>query len=314
MMPADISSSSEEHKSWRDWLRVHPVAEQFDLLNKDELGALVADITRYGLREPTSYVRDKDGPLLLDGRNRLDALELAGRTITPDKLSDRAIFEQLGNQIDAASYIVSKNIHRRHLTPEKKQDIIRALLHANPTKSDRAIATAAKTHHHAVAKVRQEEEGRGNISHVETRTDTRGRGQPASKPKPVLNRVPRLVGDWTHAVGPPADGSKYVTVVTMAAPTTVVPIKVEMPAKKPVDQTDAFNEAAAKAAKALIDEGNALHQELIGFQETFAKKLTAWVDRPGLKDEARGIIARELRECACEFNRLADIVQIETHK
>jgi hypothetical protein len=74
-------------------------------------------------------------------------------------------------------------MHRRHLTVEQKRDVIAALLKANPTKSDRTIAKQAMTHHHAVAKVRLEEEGRGNISHVEKRTDSKGRKQPAKRQK-----------------------------------------------------------------------------------------------------------------------------------
>jgi hypothetical protein len=39
--------------------------------------------------------------------------------------------------------------------------------------------------HHTVAKVRKREEGRGHVAHVEKRADTKGRKQPASKPKVV---------------------------------------------------------------------------------------------------------------------------------
>jgi hypothetical protein len=74
------------------------------------------------------------------------------------------------------------NLHRRHLTPEKKRERIAALLKAMPQKSNRQIAEMAKTHHHAVGSVRTEMEGRGKISHVEIRTDTKGRKQPAKRP------------------------------------------------------------------------------------------------------------------------------------
>jgi hypothetical protein len=120
------------------------------------------------------------------------------------------------------------------------------------------------------------------------------------------------VGDWTHPIGPPTDGSKYVTVVKTTGTTTVVPVKIERLAREPVDATVDFNEAARQAAKALVDQGNALHRELFDFKETFAEKVSTWIAQPGLKDEAREAIARGLRECAGEFNRLADFVQVET--
>jgi hypothetical protein len=78
--------------------------------------------------------------------------------------------------------VASLNAHRRHLTPEIKRELIKKLLKLRPEKSNRSIAKEADTHHHAVEKVRQDEERRGNISHVEARTDSTGRKQPATKP------------------------------------------------------------------------------------------------------------------------------------
>jgi ParB-like chromosome segregation protein Spo0J len=86
------------------------------------------------------------------------------------------------------NFIISANVHRRH-DAKRQRAIIAELLKENPTKSDRAIAKEAKTHHHAVAAVRREEEGRGNISHVKKRTDSKGRKQPASKSKAKLTGV-----------------------------------------------------------------------------------------------------------------------------
>jgi hypothetical protein len=182
LSPSSPSGRSQQASSWRSWLRVHPAADLFPTPSDDDIRGLADDIKRHRQREPVSFIRDDKGPVLLDGRSRLDARELAGLKID---LTDRAVFEQLSSSIDATAFVISKNIHRRHLTTEQKRDLIAALLQADPSKSDRAIAKQTMTHHHAVAKVRQEEEGRGNISHVETRTDSKGRQQPASKPKPA---------------------------------------------------------------------------------------------------------------------------------
>jgi hypothetical protein len=79
-------------------------------------------------------------------------------------------------------FIITANILRRHMRPEKRRECILALLKANPGRSDRAIAKDVGSSKNTVAAVRSEAERRGQIDHVETRTDTKGRSQPASKP------------------------------------------------------------------------------------------------------------------------------------
>jgi ParB-like nuclease domain len=170
--------------NWRDHLDVHPAAEMFPLLSETDPAALkelAEDIRQHGQREPASYIKDSDGNrVLLDGRNRLDALEMLGRKID---IKDSSMFEQRSLSINAQAFIISKNIHRRHLTPEKKRDLIGLLRKSNPEKSDRQIATVTKADHKTVGAVRADLEGRGEIPHVEARTDTKGREQPARRLK-----------------------------------------------------------------------------------------------------------------------------------
>jgi hypothetical protein len=72
--------------SWRDVLAIHPAADLFPLMSPDELRALGEDIKANGLKSSialwtTGYCGDgkkKRKALLLDGRNRLDAMELVG--------------------------------------------------------------------------------------------------------------------------------------------------------------------------------------------------------------------------------------------
>jgi hypothetical protein len=61
-------------------LPVHPAADLFPMLGRDELLELGEDIKKNGLRCPiVIWSRDKYGTeYLLDGRNRLEAMELAG--------------------------------------------------------------------------------------------------------------------------------------------------------------------------------------------------------------------------------------------
>jgi len=84
---------------------IHPMADVFPMLQEDELTALSESIKQNGLRHSivTAVV---DGEIMvIDGRNRLSACELAG--IEP------AYIEYEGN---VADYIYDENITRRHLT------------------------------------------------------------------------------------------------------------------------------------------------------------------------------------------------------
>ena len=80
------------------------------------------------------------------------------------------------------AFIVSANIHRRHLTAEQKRDLIAALLKATPEKSDRQIAKTVKASPTTVGTVRTEMEARGDVSKLDTRQDSKGRRQPAKTP------------------------------------------------------------------------------------------------------------------------------------
>jgi ParB-like chromosome segregation protein Spo0J len=66
--------------TWRDILPVHPAAEALPLLPPEALQELADDIKLNGLLEPPLLWHDveTDETFLLDGRNRLDAMELAG--------------------------------------------------------------------------------------------------------------------------------------------------------------------------------------------------------------------------------------------
>lgn len=91
----------------------HPAAAIFPLLPTDELNALAEDIRQNGLREPVWLWRDEEQILLLDGRNRIKAceavnVEAATRFYTGDSPTE---------------FVVSQNLHRRHLTPGQKAGI-----------------------------------------------------------------------------------------------------------------------------------------------------------------------------------------------
>jgi hypothetical protein len=81
-------------KSWRDWLPIHPEADKYPRLDQHERTMLGNDIKENGLKKPVEIVRDENntGWQLVDGRNRLDAMEDAGIDI---RFGDRTIFKKL---------------------------------------------------------------------------------------------------------------------------------------------------------------------------------------------------------------------------
>jgi hypothetical protein len=82
--PAARPSTS---KSWRDIIAIHPAAELIPLMSPAELRELGENIKKNGLRQPVVVCWDGKGKeeindpskyKFLDGRNRLDAMELVG--------------------------------------------------------------------------------------------------------------------------------------------------------------------------------------------------------------------------------------------
>lgn len=87
---------------------IHPAAELFPMMSDAELSELADDIKENGLLEPVVI---HDGKVL-DGRNRLRACEIAG--VEPR-------FENPSNPVGSlVIYVLSKNLHRRHLTVSQR--------------------------------------------------------------------------------------------------------------------------------------------------------------------------------------------------
>jgi hypothetical protein len=179
-------------KSWRDILPIHPAAELFPPMNEAELAALAEDIKKNALRSQIAlWQSDPKSPAqLLDGRSRLDAIEIAtgapalveapSITAGKDFLACNKVIV-LDKSVDPYPYVISANLARRHLSADDKRKVIGNLILAQPDKSDRQIAEMLRVSHHTVASVRAEMEGRGQIAHVSTRTDSKGRQQPAKR-------------------------------------------------------------------------------------------------------------------------------------
>ncbi len=105
---------------------------------------------------------------------------------------------------DPYAYVLSANVHRRHLTGEQKRELIAKLLKAQPEKSDRQIAETVKASPTTVGTVRAKMESAGDVSKLGTRQDTKGRQQPANKPKPPS--VPAAKPSPRDDIGPVSTG------------------------------------------------------------------------------------------------------------
>jgi hypothetical protein len=225
-------------QSWRDVLPVHPTADLFPLMSEPELRELGEDIKKNGLQNPIVLFEDKPGKtFLLDGRNRLDAMELVGIKFEVQDHKQRSEISSPETRVSQVylitdgfmslipgqpegkpdAYVVSANIHRRHLSADQKRDLIAKLLKANPKASDRTIAKQTKVDHKTVGKARAELEGRGEIPHVEKRTDVKGRKQPSAKPKLAKKRpdpVPAEIPTGKRVEAPAQTGEIDIEVRT----------------------------------------------------------------------------------------------------
>jgi N6-adenosine-specific RNA methylase IME4 len=95
-------------------MNFHPLSELFPLMQGREFDELVADVKANGLREP---IWTYDGQIL-DGRNRWRACEAA-------EVATRQMREYSGD--DPVSFVVSLNLHRRHLSESQRADVAAAL-------------------------------------------------------------------------------------------------------------------------------------------------------------------------------------------
>ena len=140
------------------------------------------------------------GLAVLDGRNRLDAMEAVGLEAVYQEPKGGGILQLISKQSchyffgdrqggDPFAYVISANVHRRHLSADQKRDLVAMLLKTRPASSDRAIAKITKVSDKTVGTVRRELEGRAEIPHVDERTDTIDTKGAGNRPQEVQARV-----------------------------------------------------------------------------------------------------------------------------
>jgi hypothetical protein len=116
----DVTYAKDRGETFLPWtidpnkIPFHPIAGIFPLIEGPELFSLVKDIRVNGLREPIVLHQGK----ILDGRNRFRACIAAGVTPT---------FRKYDGEGSPLEYVVSLNLHRRHLD-ESQRSMIAAKL------------------------------------------------------------------------------------------------------------------------------------------------------------------------------------------
>ena len=114
----------------------HKIANTFPLMRKPALDELVADIEENGLRDKITIFEGK----ILDGRNRYRAMLRLDPKFSV-KTAPKMFIEFDGG--DPIEFVVSKNLHRRHLTTSQRAMIAAELSIANPqTRHKKGILTA----------------------------------------------------------------------------------------------------------------------------------------------------------------------------
>ena len=147
------------------------------MMSDTELEELAADIKKNGQREPVLFALIDGKKVLIDGRNRLAACFLAHHEPVSEVVDeDEATLEAL---------ITSKNVHRRHLTPEQRQARLEAAIVANPTASARAIGEKVGVDKNKVVKARKKLEATGAVRPVQKTVGKDGKARKApAKAKP----------------------------------------------------------------------------------------------------------------------------------
>jgi hypothetical protein len=205
-------------------ITVHPAADLYPDIVNAELTELAKDISKNGVQVGLVFLIEGEGSnkqhWFLDGRQRCAAvwavfgaedcesvlesmINTGGRVRLADgqeaKVAAPIVFHKnRGAELpqtaddtpdfDPYSYILSLNRHRRNLTNKQLREVIEKTLKLRPEMSDRQIAAAAKASPTTVGRIRSTLEKSGDVSKVDTRRDTAGRQQPATKRRPGAGR------------------------------------------------------------------------------------------------------------------------------
>lgn len=114
-------------------MKAHPYAELFPMFQAADLAALARDIQKEGLKEKITTFPFQDEPSILDGRNREAACFIA--EVEPQ-------YEPYQGS-DPLGYVLSRNLHRRHLSTDERSEIAAKLSTLREASDDALTEEAA---------------------------------------------------------------------------------------------------------------------------------------------------------------------------
>src|SRR4051812_4159069 len=196
--------SSRNIQNWRDVYQIHPAALLLPRMAEDELRTLGEDIKANGLHMPIvlamHYPKLANGKIdqhkkflgVIDGISRLDAMELVSLEVIRNGEFNRQLIsvDEPSDLPDPFEYVLSINLHRRHLTSEQKRQTIEKAILAKPELSNSGLAkmlhrlATDKT----IATVRRKMEGNSEILNKTERKEASGRKARGRKPGPATKR------------------------------------------------------------------------------------------------------------------------------
>jgi hypothetical protein len=127
--------------SWRASKKVHPACDASPLMLLDELGKLAEDIKANGLKFLVEVRHTINSEYVIDGRNRLSALEALGIPLVADNGDwTHQALEYIhfgGRRTDAeiASEVITFNARRKHQTKQELAEFIAEVLKLQKTDS-----------------------------------------------------------------------------------------------------------------------------------------------------------------------------------
>lgn len=259
--PENGENNTEQPEAW-------PEADLFPMLDDEALAKLAADIKANGLREPIVLWKGR----VLDGRNRLKACALADVPPT---------FTALASCPSPAAYVVSANLHRRHLTESQRAMLgARLLPMFEKDAKDRQRAAAAQTN----AALGRGETLPPNLAEASGESTDKaatavrvGRGSVKSAAKVLASPVTELAaavdrGEATVSAAAeiatlPADEQREVVAGGKKAIQAKAKAIREAKPKRPAKAKPAPEEAPAPAAKADTFNGDATAQLSFAYGE-----------------------------------------------
>jgi hypothetical protein len=185
--PSQINS-----RPWRSYFAIHPAAEIVRELTPAELRELADDIKKLGhIKIPLIFRQQQGCPsglAVVDGRSRLDALQLLGWPYVEEdeggNITTSFVMHVLDPSEDPYAVALSANLQRRHLSEEERRDAIKKYVAKHPEQSNRQVAKQFKVDHKTVGSLKQKMEVTGEISPVERTIGIDGKSRPAKRTPP----------------------------------------------------------------------------------------------------------------------------------